>query len=565
VSAAVRSALELIRNGQQAQGIERLRQAVNAAVGAGELDAADAALVAALALVPRAAALIAQRAGIAALRGERARCVELAREALALDVGETMAATLLVDALVDAAQPSAAVAVADACLARQPQAAHVQRARASALSMLGRAPEAVQAGEVALRQLGPNPSATATALMAALYDDTLAPQRLAAMHRSLAAAMPPDPLRAPPPPARAQGARIRVGVLSPDLRQHPMGWFAEPLLRHLDRDRFELHVYARVMQADAHTERLRAIAALAWRDVAALSDAATHAAIRADRIDVLLDLAGYTHGGRPRLLAARTAACQLSWLGYPYPTGLAAVDGSIVDADCVPEALAALHPGRLLRIEGSMFCLPPATDAPPVAPLPAAGGSPFTFGSFNHLAKLSDATVGLWCEVLAAVPDSRLVLGAVPLGEPATRAAVSARFAARGIDPSRLELVGAVQPLARFLAGYARIDVALDPLPFNGATTTLQALWQGVPTLTLPGASLQNRMGLSILRAAGLAGECVARDRAHYVALARGFAHDRARLAALRAGLRTRLEGSGLTDAADFARRFGALLARAAG
>jgi predicted O-linked N-acetylglucosamine transferase (SPINDLY family) len=209
-------------------------------------------------------------------------------------------------------------------------------------------------------------------------------------------------------------------------------------------------------------------------------------------------------------------------------------------------------------VEGSALCLPADPEAPLVATPPCTRGAPFTFASFNHLAKLSDATVALWCRVLDAVPDARLALCALPLRDPLLRAATLARFTAHGLDPRRLLLLPPRRPLAAFLAQYDAIDVALDPLPFHGGTTTAQALWQGVPVLSLAGDAPQRRMSASLLRAAGLADTLLARASDDYVAMARALASDPSRLAALRATMRERLAKA--TDGPDFARRFGVVI-----
>jgi predicted O-linked N-acetylglucosamine transferase (SPINDLY family) len=546
----------------EAGAIEALVQLINAAVVAGRRAFAEHAIERGLALAPQQPALLARRAALAALAGRSALALEAARAALAQDPGETMAAVIAIDLLVEQARPAEALALGAACLARRPDAALVRRARSQAWLIQGHAEQARADAEAAVAALAHEPAALSNACMSALYDERLDATELARLHRELGARMPREPAsaRLAPRPPHA-GRALRVGFVSADLRQHPMGWMSEPLLAHLDRAQFAVHVYARQALADAHTARLRALP-LVWHDVTHASDAEVHARIQRDAIDVLVDLGGHTHGARPRLFAARAAPCQAAWLGYPYTSGLPNIDALIGDAATLPPGCEPQYRERLLRLPETLMCLPPPAEAP--APAPASTQGPFRFGSFNHLAKLSPNTVALWSEVLRAVPDARLVLCAVALGEPATRIDVRARFAACGVDPERLELLPPRTPLAAFLRYYERVDLGLDPLPFNGGTTTLQALWQGVPTLTLPGASLPSRMGLSILRAAGLEADCVARDAAHYVALARAWAARRDELAALRVALRGRLAASALYDGARFARGFADVLREAA-
>jgi protein O-GlcNAc transferase len=546
--------LERVRQGDKVAAAAVAAAASRAVLG-GRIDEAEGLLRAALAAQPRSAVLLARSAGVRQVRGDAAGALALARAAVREDPGESMAATLAIDGLVEQGLAGEALRIGDAALARG-AAASVLRAQSQALLMAGRAPDALRRAREALAAAPADPTAISSACMAALYDDTLDGAALARLHATHASRMPPAAHCGAPAsrPPRA-GRRLRLGVLSPDLRDHPMGRFVQPLLAHLDRARFEVFVYARVAVPDGITARLQALPAVAWRDTAALDDAAVHALIQRDAIDVLLDLAGHTAGGRPRLIAARAAPMQLGWLGYPHPSGLPNVDGFIADDALCPPGSDPPGLEPVLRVEGSALCLPPDPEAPPVATPPATRGAPFTFGSFNHLAKLSDATVALWCRVLDAVPDARLALCAMPLRDPTLRAATQARFTSHGLDPRRLLLLPPRRPLAAFLAQYDAVDVALDPLPFHGGTSTAQALWQGVPVLSCAGDAPQRRMGASLLGAAGLADTLLARDAADYVAIAHALAHDPARLTALRSSLRERLAAA--TDGRDFARRFG--------
>lgn len=543
--------------------VDAVAEAARRAVLGGRIEAAEALLRDALALAPKAAPLLARAAGVRRLRGDVAGALALARAALREDPGEAMAATLAVDALVDAGRPGEAAAIGCAALARVANPT-VARALSQAELMLGEAPGALARAREALAAAPSDTTAISTVSHTALYDDTLDGAALAGLRADAARGIAPAAGCASlAPRAPLDGRRLRVGVLSPDLRDHPMGRFAAPLLAHLDRTRFEVFVYARVAQPDAVTVRLRALPGLHWRDTHALDDAAAHAAIQRDAIDVLIDLAGHTAGGRPRLIAARAAPLQLAWLGDPHPTGVPNLDGWVGDGALVPPGRepAGLEP--VLRIDGCALCLPPDPEAPAIVAPPATRGEPFTFASFNHLAKLSAATVALWCRLLAAVPGSRLALCAIPLQDPLARQAVQARFAAAGLDVRRLVLLPPRRPLAAFLAQYGAVDVALDPLPFHGGTTTWQALWQGVPVLSLAGDAPQRRLGASLLAAAGIADHCLARDADEFVALGVALAGDAARLAAWRAGLRGRLAAA--ADARDFARRFGDLLEGACG
>lgn len=552
--------LARLRRGD-AGAVAALAEAARRAVLDGRIEAAEALLREALAVAPKAAPLLARAAGVRKLRGDAPAALALARAALREDPGEPMAAALAVDALVEAGRPGEAAAIGRAAQARGPHA-QVERALSQAELMLGDAPAALGRARDALAATPTDATAIATLCHSALYDDTLDGAALAQLRAEAARRIVPAAGCGPPAPrAPRDGRRLRIGLLSPDLRDHPMGRFAAPLLEHLDRGRFEVFAYARVATADAVTLRLRALPHLHWRDTHALDDAAVHALVQRDAIDVLLDLAGHTAGGRPRLIAARAAPVQLAWLGDPHPTGIPNMDGWIGDSALVPPGHepAGLEP--VLPLDGCSLCLPPDPEAPLVTTPPSTRGEPFTFASFNHLAKLSAATVDLWCRLLAALPEARLALCAIPLQDPLARQAVQARFVAAGLDARRLILLPPRRPLAAFLAQYGAVDVALDPLPFHGGTTTWQALWQGVPVLSLAGDAPQRRLGASLLAAAGLADRCLARDPEEFVAMGVALARDAALRAAWRADLRERLADA--ADGAGFARRFGALLERA--
>ncbi|MFT7721519.1 MAG: tetratricopeptide repeat protein [Roseateles sp.] len=355
-------------------------------------------------------------------------------------------------------------------------------------------------------------------------------------------------------PAVARGPRppgpLRVGLVSADLRGHPVGRLAEAWLPALAA-RCELSVYANPRGDDALTQRLRR-AVPRWLDVASWDDDALAARIAADGIDVLLDLNGHTGGHRLGVFARRPAPRQFSWLGYLGSTGLAAMDGVIGDRWLLPPGAEAGFVEPLRRLPHGFTAYAPPPEAPAVAPLGAAP----RFGSFNALHKLGDEVLALWARVLAAVPDSRLLVKAPGLQHEAERAALRARWPG---DAARLGLEGP-GPLAAYLAAFGRVDIALDPFPHSGGMTTLDGLWMGVPVLTLPGPAPISRQGLSFLHALGLAGDWVAGDADDFVRRAAAHVADRAGLAALRAGLRARLAASPLCDAGRFADDLLALL-----
>lgn len=358
-------------------------------------------------------------------------------------------------------------------------------------------------------------------------------------------------VRASPMTVRpSRGGGVRLGLVSADLRGHPVGRLAQAWLPALAR-RCEVAVYAQARGDDALAQRLRA-AVPQWRDVSGLDDAAVAAQIAEDGIDVLVDLNGHTGGHRLGVFARRPAPRQFSWLGYAGSTGLVEMDGFIGDRWLLPAGAEAGFVEPLRRLPHSFTVYSPPDDAPAVAPLPEAP----RFGSFNGLHKLSDAVLTLWSRVLAATPGSRLLIQAPGLQHPAEREALLARWPG---DPARLDLAGP-RPLAEYLAAFGSVDVALDPSPYSGGMTTLDGLWMGVPVLTLPGPAPISRQGLSFLQALGLAQDWVAADEDDYVRRAVAWSQDRAGLAAMRAGLRERMAASALCDAEAFAQAWLALV-----
>lgn len=342
-------------------------------------------------------------------------------------------------------------------------------------------------------------------------------------------------------------------MVSADLKRHPVGYFLAPFLAGRDPARLTVICYANQPDTDAADPMTRALMerADAWRWIGGLDDRAAAAAIRADRIDVLIDLSGHTAHHRLPLFAHRPAPLQATWLGYPDGTGVPAIDLIVGGGLEMPEESASWFGERLLALPHGRFCYAPPGDAPLVAPLPAPRTGHVTFGSFNTLAKLSDETVALWTRVLAAVPGSRLVLKARPLGDETVGGRVRARFAAAGADPGRLDLRG-WSSHRDLLADYSDIDIALDPRPFSGGLTSCEALWMGVPMVTWPNDRPAGRQSAHFLTLLGLA-ELVAGGPEAYVNAAAGLARDLTRLAGLRAGLRERIRSSPLLDGPGFA------------
>jgi predicted O-linked N-acetylglucosamine transferase (SPINDLY family) len=358
------------------------------------------------------------------------------------------------------------------------------------------------------------------------------------------------------------GRSLRVGLVSPDFCQHPVASFLLPLLRGADRNRMTLHAFAQLGARDDVTDAVRR-AADGWHEIQRLNAVDAAALIRREKIDILIDLAGHTSGNRLDIFMQRPAPVQATWLGYPGTTGLRSIQYRLTDAWADPPGQTErFHTEDLLRLPRGFLCFDPPGDAPAVGPLPAERNGHVTFGSFNNLVKLNEPLIALWARVLDAVPGARLTVKSRPLGDEATRERVARLFEAAGVGADRVSLLGRIESPAGHLDAYNGIDIGLDTHPYNGTTTTCEALWMGVPVVTRTGASHVSRVSTSILNAIGRR-ELAASDADRYVALAAELAGDLPRLAALRAGLRDQMAEAPLTDARGFARDFEAVLRKA--
>jgi predicted O-linked N-acetylglucosamine transferase (SPINDLY family) len=422
---------------------------------------------------------------------------------------------------------------------------------------LGRADEAVGAYRQAV-QLNPQSPATASALLFAMHFMDDKPKRLAEAHRQWATVHARGAPRSVATRDMRADRRLRLGYVSPDFRLHSVSFFLDGLLANHDHQRFEIFCYSDVAAPDEVTQRLR-LQADHFRDVAGHSNEQLRALIEADGIDVLVDLAGHTAGNRLPVFAMRAAPLQISYLGYPNTTGLKAMDYRITDSHADPPGMTeSLHSERLLRLNPCAWCYA-APDAAQVNPPPARSSGAVTFGSFNALSKLSDVTVSLWSRILHEVPDARLFLKARGLANAGARRLTLERFARHGISADRVQLLPFDSSLAAHFLRYHEIDIALDTFPYHGTTTTCEALWMGVPVLTLAGSTHVSRVGVSLLHNAGIP-ELIASSADEYLALARRLAGDSALRAGIRANLRQRVSNSVLCDAAGFARRFEAAM-----
>jgi len=354
----------------------------------------------------------------------------------------------------------------------------------------------------------------------------------------------------------APGRRLRIGLVSGDLGQHPVGFFLLNVLESLDPDKLEVFTYETAERKDALNQRLR-LSVQQWRDASVdkMGDEVLAKQIRADGIDILIDLAGHTGKNRLPAFAWKPAPLQLSWLGYLGTTGLDAMDYVLADAWALPAGEEDQFTETPWRLPESYICFSPPDLPVEVGPLPAPEKGSITFGCFNNLNKINDAVVACWARVLQAVPDAHLFLKTRYLGGIEGREKLTARFSRFGIAPERLILDGQFASHEAHFEAYHQVDIALDPFPYPGITTTVEALWMGVPVLSMRGQRFISHQGETILHNVGLP-EWIALDEDDYVAKAAAFASDKQALAKLRAGLRERLLASPLCDAPRFARNF---------
>lgn len=349
--------------------------------------------------------------------------------------------------------------------------------------------------------------------------------------------------------------RLAIGYVSPDFRRHSVGYFVESFLGEHDPAAVEITCYASSPVRDQVTTRLQAMVPR-WRDVAGLSDRACQELMVADGIDVLVDLAGHTSHNRLAVFARRAAPVQMTYLGYGVTTGLPTMDYLLTDEVADPPDQPGSGSESPLYLPGGYLSYRPpfgVTDGPSVAPLPARASGHVTFGSFNNLAKISDAVIDLWARLLLRVPGARMLVKGRGLGAPQARARLEARFTARDVDPGRVDLAPPISGVADHLALYGSVDIALDTYPYNGTTTTCEALWMGVPVVTLAGKTHMSRVSHSILARVS-ADELVAFDGEGYLRIAAALATDLDRLEALRHQLRQRMLGSPLMDGRRLAR-----------
>jgi len=346
---------------------------------------------------------------------------------------------------------------------------------------------------------------------------------------------------------RTPGRRLRVGYVSPDFNAHPVVRFFLPLLENHDRQSVEVFCYSNVAMADAQTEKIKPQAD-GWRAIRGVGDGEVAEMIRRDAIDILMDLSLHGEGNRLGVFAMKPAPVQATWLGYVGTTGLGAIDYRLSDPYLDEPGHDPHFVERTIRLRRSFWCYQQPSLESEQRPTPAATNGYATFGCFNNYAKVNVEVLGVWARILAALPGSRIIIHSRP-GSHRDRAL--AMFAAAGVEAARVRFVGFMLT-EHYMRLHHEIDIALDPFPFGGGTTSCDALFMGVPLVTLKGATGAGRAGTTLLSNMGL-GELIARSTDEYASIAKSLAGDVPRLVGLHGELRERMRRSPLMDARGFA------------
>jgi predicted O-linked N-acetylglucosamine transferase (SPINDLY family) len=486
-------------------------------------------------------------------RNELRRAEEAFQRAteLAPDAGEAF--VNLSRARYDQARPVEAEAPAREAITLAPQLPDAWFALATSLMRQGRHTEAVDSFRKVV-ELQPAHSGAWSGLFFCMnYSDRYTPQEIFEAHLGWSRASQLQESRhLPVDPAVLTGKRrIRVGYLSPDYYRHPISYFIEAVLRHHDRARFEVFCYHTGERCDEVTEQLMTQVEH-WEPVHGLSDDELEAQLRADHLDIIVELTGHNGGHKLSVLARRVAPVQVTYLGYPNTTGVRAIDYRVTDAVSDPPGVAdELYVEQLVRLPETFLCYTPPVDGPVPRDAPHERNGFVTFGSFNNFSKISAATLEAWGRILECSPQSRLFVKTIGLQDPGLRDLMLRRFAERGISGERIVLAPMTRSHLDHFAAYSEVDIALDTFPYNGTTTTLDALWMGVPVVALDGNRHAAKVGHSILSALGLS-ELVAASPESYVEIAVALAANSQRLTELRRTLRERLMGSVLTDGKRF-------------
>jgi predicted O-linked N-acetylglucosamine transferase (SPINDLY family) len=531
-------------------GLDERVEAGLALLRAGRVREAGDLLMQVLAVAPQHVKALRGMAEAATRVGNHTLASELARAALEVEPGHVATLLVLGHALLVMARATEAVEVHERAVGLAPEMAAAWTGLGLARLLAAEAEEAREAFARACALAPGDAHAASSHLYSLTYLEGMTPAEVFEAHRRWGAAQ--VGAFEPHGNGRDPERRLRVGYVSADFRNHAVARFFVPLLEAHDRERAEVFCYYNHRHEDAVTKRVRAAAA-GWREIVGMRDEEAAERIRADGIDVLVDLSGHTADDRLGLFARKPAPVQMTYLGYPNTTGLPAMDYRITDALADPAGAEALHTEKLLRVAAPFLCFEMPANLPAVVRPPAEKAGHVTFGSFNTLVKLTPGWLRTWGRILNAVAGSRLLVKSAALGDAKVRGRILAQFAACGIGPERVTTAGHLPNNTEHLALYNEVDVALDTFPYHGTTTTCEALAMGVPVVTRAGAVHYARVGVSLLTAVGHA-EWVAADEEAYVKIAVGLAGDVGKLAEVRERLRGELVNSPLTDAKRLAR-----------
>ena len=444
-----------------------------------------------------------------------------------------------------------AISVLGKAYALEPDTAFVLNNLGRAFKMMGNQHEALVWFRKALDVEPENPSILSNYLFTLCYCDELAPAFVAQEFFRLAPCCRPkvEPSSGSPLTVGAAGSgKIRVGYVSGDFYTHSVAYFIEPILQFYDRQRYEVYCYSVGRSHDATTDRLITLVDV-WREMIATPPEELWRQVREDGIDILVDLSGHTADNRLGAFSLRAAPIQVSWIGCPATTGIPQMDYYLTDAICDPIGMTEqFYTERLVRLPRTFCCYLPPMTFPPVGEAPFLANGHLVFGSFNNFSKVTTKQIKVWIQILKAVPDSKLYLKSMSLGSESVRQELQNQLSAEGVTVDRLIIRGITETSLEHLDEYTKVDIALDTFPYNGTTTTCEALWMGTPVITLAGSTHVSRVGASLLQNAGCS-ELIASNEEEYIQIAVMLAADTVRLQQYRHSLRGRLALSPLMDA----------------
>lgn len=525
----------------------------------GDQPGAESSLRAALRLEPKNAEIWNQLATFLSTAGRLEEAVECHRQAVTFNPKSAQAWHGYGSTLSNLNLSAEALECERKAIAADTTYAPARSGYAVALQKCHRVPESVREYEALLAQNPAQPEVQSHRLFALNYLHHQTPASLHAAHKAYGESVEKEiaPVRFAnlPDPAR----KLRVAFFSADFREHSVAYFLEPLLQRLDGNQFEIILYNSGNKPDAITARFRKLATV-WRDFSSTLSNVLEPVIRADAPDIAVDLGGHTGNSLLPLFARRLAPVQISYLGYPNTTGLRAMDYRLVDpiTDPSPEA-DEFHSETLIRFSSCAWVYNPPALAPSPSLPPCLSRGHITFGSFNNFSKVTDEALLLWSRLIHANENSRLLLKSTGLTDEIVVRHLRTRLRQAGLPETRVDFAGLTATTADHLAAYSSVDIALDTHPYNGTTTTCEALWMGVPVVTLLGNRHAARVGASLLQAVGHP-ELVAKNEDDYLRIANDLATDQGRRETMRATLRENMSASVLMDYAGQAERFGATL-----